>query len=304
MNVPRHKVAIIIPTHNRCDDVLRAIESLERDNYKSKQIYLVDDGCTDNTRDKVLKSYPHVIICQGNGNLWWSGAINLGITYAFKSDCSLVLWLNDDNCVDVNTIKTMVDAHQQSGKNSIIASRTLSLQTNNVEWSGEPPRWHPDFQHWYWNNTNDAIVPLQHPPGGRGVLFPMQCFIQIGLVDNRNFPHYWADHDFHYRAMKAGYKYYLACNAVVWNAQNAPLVSEQKRYTAVGLYKFIFSRRSPMNFITLRRLLKRHLEPDEFQSIWPPFMKSTLIWLITEWFRNCLRIFNNFKFVIKLYRHK
>jgi len=296
----KQKVAVIIPTHNRCESALRAIESLVQDNYRNKQIYLVNDGSSDNTREKVLQRYPQVIICQGNGNLWWSGAINLGLAYALKSDCNLVLWLNDDNCVDVNTINIMVDAHQQCGKNSVIASRTLSLQTKDVEWAGEPPRWHPDFQNWQMFDSNDEIHSLQHPPGGRGVLFPLQCFVQLGLVDAHNFPHYWADHDFHYRAMKAGYNYYLVDNAIVLNSQNVPLVSEQNRFSAIGLYKFIFSRRSPMNFVTLRRLLKRHLEPDQFQQVWPSFMKSTLIWLLTEWIRRYSTILNRVKLLKNL----
>lgn len=295
------KVAVIIPTYNRCNLALRAIQSLEGDNYWNKDIYLVIDGSTDNTREKVTEMYPQIKICQGDGNLWWSGAINLGLTYALKSDCHLVLWLNDDNCVEVDTISEMVQAHQLVGEQSIIAARTMSVQTRSDEWSGEPPRWHPDYASWKKLNCRQNLIQLEHPPGGRGVLFPIKCFTRLGFVDKQHFPHYWADHDFHYRAMKAGYKYYLAYTAIVWNSQNEPIVPEQTRYSAIGLFKFIFSRRSPMNFITLRRLLKRHLEPQEYKKIGPPFMKNTLIWLLFEWinthpkFLSLLRVLTRYR---------
>lgn len=296
------KVAVIIPTYNRCNHALRAIHSLECDNYWNKDIYLVIDGSTDNTKEKVTEKHPQIKICLGDGNLWWSGAINLGLTFALKSDCHLVLWLNDDNCVEIDTISRMVQAHQLVGEQSIIAARTMSVQTRSDEWSGEPPRWHPDYASWTKLDCRQNLIQLEHPPGGRGVLFPINCFTQLGLIDKQKFPHYWADHDFHYRAMKAGYKYHLACTAIVWNAQNEPIVPEQMRYSAIGLFKFLFSRRSPMNFITLRRLLKRHLEPQEYKKIGPTFMKNTLIWLLFEWINTHPKFFSILRGLTR-YRH-
>lgn len=48
-------VSIIIPTYNRADRVLNAIESAQRQNYPEKQIIVVDDGSTDDTRQRIEK---------------------------------------------------------------------------------------------------------------------------------------------------------------------------------------------------------------------------------------------------------
>lgn len=45
--------SIIIPTFNRADRVLEAIESVQRQTYPHKQIIVIDDGSEDNTRELV-----------------------------------------------------------------------------------------------------------------------------------------------------------------------------------------------------------------------------------------------------------
>ena len=294
------KIAVIIPTHNRWNLASRAIKSLEADSYSNKEILLVEDGCTDETRQQVAIHHPNVKVCHGDGNLWWSGAINLGLINALNSTYDLVLWLNDDNYVEKNTIECMVNAHKLFGINSVIAARTRSVHLEEDEWNGHPPRWHPDYNTWEMTSVERDYVPLVHPPGGRGVLFSIKCFQELGLIDQNCFPHYWADHDFHYRAMNAGYKYYLAADAVVWNTPNSPGVFEHDKYSMLWIIRFIFSRRSAMNLFTLRRLLIRHLPPKQYNSIWPQLWRNTILWLFMEWLNRYPFLFNAVKLISRI----
>jgi len=295
-NDTAYRVAVIVPTHNRWKLAALALDSLINDGYQNKQIYLIDDGSTDETKEHLPNLNPIVKVLVGDGNLWWSGAINLGIKEALKSECNLILWMNDDNKVESNTLENMVNAHISCGSNSIIAARTLSTYTRQDEWCGNPPRWHPDYDRWRGKCQDNQICPLEHPPGGRGVLFPIDCFRTVGFVDQRSFPHYWADHDFHYRAMNAGYKYFLAGNAVVWNTPNYIDQASEGGTTLRSVTRFIFSRRSPMNFPTLRRLLKRHLSSAEFKIIWQPLWKNTLLWQLTELVKSYPRVLKCVKY--------
>lgn len=52
-------VSVIIPTYNRADKLARAIESAIGQTFPHKQIIVVDDGSTDNTREIVAR-YPEV----------------------------------------------------------------------------------------------------------------------------------------------------------------------------------------------------------------------------------------------------
>ncbi len=51
--------SVIIPTYNRADKLVRAINSAINQTYPHKQIIVVDDGSTDNTRD-VVKKFPEI----------------------------------------------------------------------------------------------------------------------------------------------------------------------------------------------------------------------------------------------------
>jgi len=39
------------------------------------QVIIVDDGSSDRTAEEVAENYPEVTILEGDGNLWWTGAI-------------------------------------------------------------------------------------------------------------------------------------------------------------------------------------------------------------------------------------
>jgi len=70
-------VSIIIPCYNYGHFLAEAVESVQRQTYTAKEIIIIDDGSTDNTKD-VAACYPEVIyIYQENQGL--SAARNTGI---------------------------------------------------------------------------------------------------------------------------------------------------------------------------------------------------------------------------------
>ena len=273
------KLAVIIPTHNRWHEAIRSIECLLSDNYQSKIIILIDDGSTDGTSNECATLFPEVVLLQGDGNLWWSGAINVGIRKAMELRCDMVMWLNDDNRVESHTISEMVASYRRNGPDAIICSRTRSTETLLDEWAGEPPRWHKNYESFQRLDLSPPDILVEHPPGGRGVLIPIECFNKIGFVDQRRFPHYWADHDFHYRAMAAGYQYYLATSAAVWNVPNQRRADSADEFSMSWVIGFLFSRRSSMNLLTLHSLLIRHLSFSNYLQTYLPLSLSTITWL-------------------------
>ena len=49
--------------------------------YGEVDYLIVDDGSNDGTQQIVKETYPEVEILSGDGNLWWTGAMHLGVEY-------------------------------------------------------------------------------------------------------------------------------------------------------------------------------------------------------------------------------
>ncbi len=278
-------VFVVIPTYNRWHEARETLSCLFSSDYPNFKIVLVEDGCSDETAAACQAEFPAVVILHGDGNLWWSGSINKGVDYALAHDAEAVIWLNDDNRVEKETLSLMVESFQRQGDRSVTCARTKSTATGADEWIGNPPRWHRDFESWKAPDLSALDVPIEHPPGGRGVLIPIGCFREIGLVDQKTFPQFWGDHDFHYRAMEAGYRYHLATAARIWNVPNKQRAEARDLFSAKGARWFLFNRRSAMNMPTVRRLLKRHLPKREFRRTFYPMLWRHLVWLSYGWLR-------------------
>jgi GT2 family glycosyltransferase len=249
------RITVIIPTYNRWNEARLCIDSLRKGSYSDVQICLIEDGCTDGTAENCQKEFPEVEMIHGDGNLWWGGAINKGIQYAIENKADAVILLNDDNRVEKDTIRLLVDAYRAFDGKAVVCAHVRRIG-EEAGWYGQPPLWHPD--HRTWVPPEDQIYKIYHPPGGQGVMIPVKCLTDAGAMDVHSFPHYWADHDLHYRVMKRGYPYFVVREALVWDLPNA----EQNRGGLPGspgwIMWYLFSHSSAMNVVGVHRILFRH----------------------------------------------
>jgi GT2 family glycosyltransferase len=72
-------IFIVIPVHNRRDFTRECLLSLRKQTYKNFKVIIVDDGSMDGTGDMIEKDFPEVIPLKGDGELWWTGATNMGV---------------------------------------------------------------------------------------------------------------------------------------------------------------------------------------------------------------------------------
>lgn len=204
-------VYIIIPVHNRKAFTRQCLASLENQTYKDYKIIIVDDGSTDGTFEMINEEFPDVVVIKGDGNLWWTGAINLGIQYALKNGATYIMTLNDDTIAPDNFVEKMVSGSKQKPE-ALIGALNVDNDTKQPVYAGEIIKWRKCFSIMTLKmspkvNTQLFEVSLFH---GRGLLVPKAVLDAIGLYDERTFPHYFADLDFAHRAYSKGFPIY--CN--------------------------------------------------------------------------------------------
>ncbi|QXP56893.1 glycosyltransferase family 2 protein [Cellulophaga sp. HaHa_2_95] len=208
-------IYIVIPVFNRWHFTKACVEQLQGQTYKDFKIVVVDDGSTDDTSGKLAEEYPEVIVLKGDGSLWWTGGINLGIEYALQHRADFVLSLNNDTLPKTDYLEKLMEGTKVK-PGALIGSTGVNTETNQINFSGERVNWLTDtvkdLRSEIDKTKRGQLLKVTHFPG-RGLLIPVKVFDAIGPFDQKTFPHYMADYDFTFRAIKAGFEVYCSVDA-------------------------------------------------------------------------------------------
>ena len=238
--------------------------SLITDNRFLFSIVVVDDGSTDGSSEWLAEHYPSVDVLKGNGNLWWTGAVNKGAQYAIeqlKADY-VILW-NDDTLCDPPYFIELIRLLDQSSmyRNSVLASKIYWLDEPNTLFN---------YGCYYSSKTGrkkligvnekdssqfSSIIPIDWS-GGMGTIIPAKILTEVGYFDATYFPQYHGDLDFFMRAGKRGYCSYAVPTLKIYNDRDSTGVSKAKSFAE--LRKILLSNRSCHNIRHNFLLNQRH----------------------------------------------
>jgi len=226
-----NKLSILVPIHNRRDVTLHFLEQLHSLQWGGVglNVVIVDDGSTDGSAVAVRERFQDVTVLKGDGQLWWTGAINLGVRFLLEryTDAGdYVLIMNDDLELDpgffapllgianenAGALVSSITVHKSERRERILtagfrrAGRYDDVRTLHV---GEDP-------------DRDELEEIIHCDmlTGASLLVPLQVFREIGLFDERNFPHNWGDLEFTLRAALKGYSCLVATRSKVYTEFN------------------------------------------------------------------------------------
>lgn len=247
-----NKVYIVIPVHNRIEKTLLCLRSIYCQNYKDIHVVVVDDGSSDFTKDNLHCSYPQATVLAGSGNLFWTGAVKLGIEYVLNI-CNKEDWIllvNNDVQVKNDTISKLVSFSISFNRRVIVNAVSVdSSDQDTIIKSGTK------ILSWALNRTKhvyhgaslksllsyDAVeVDLLT---GRCLLHPVEVFNKIGNYNSDLLPHYGGDDEFTARSKLFGYKLYILPSAIVY------LEQEKTSNVKKNFFHALFGIKSNVNIV-------------------------------------------------------
>lgn len=249
-----HRVFALIPCHNNKREVLTILQCLSRQTWKDVHSVLVDDGSTDGTGESVARMFPHVKLLRGDGELWWTGANELGVNYILPltSAGDFILLLNNDVKVSEDYVEKLVEASLVNGR-ALVGSTLVDLHDETfIEGAIRldnrlnlfPNRDRKALEVTTFD-TNVDVLP------GRGTLVPIEVFQRVGNFNRKRLPHYGADYEFTTRAKRAGFPLVVSHVAKVFaDLSITGIESPSSGYISLKkCLELLFSKKSKTNLV-------------------------------------------------------
>jgi N-acetylglucosaminyl-diphospho-decaprenol L-rhamnosyltransferase len=210
----------VVPVHNRKALLERFLTCMRQQSSRNFTIVVVDDGSTDGTSTLVQEKFPEVHLLAGDGNLWWTGATNLGIRHALTQaqEDDAILIINDDIEVDSDYLESLLRAWL-AVPNALVGSVVVDVKNPEVIYEGG------HMVNWWTAkirtlNVNKLLSDFGKDHcidvsflTGRGTLIPVRVFRDIGLFDQQHFQQ-CGDSELPVRAKNRGYRLMVSYAAI------------------------------------------------------------------------------------------
>lgn len=252
----KSKLYIVIPVHNRKPFTFDCLVSLQQQTEKNFQVVVVDDGSNDGTSDMIETQFPEVILLKGDGNLWWSGATNLGIKYALANGATKIITLNNDTIAMPDFIEEM-NKWAKIKPMALLGALAVDAFSKEPVFGGEIINWksaiYKPLLPTLSIEERFGLHEVTHFPG-RGLLIPSKVFFEIGLFNEKKFPHYAADFDFTHKAKRSGFPVYCNYDAkLITFPEESGGNQLRKKKNLINYYNHLFGRKGTANLIVFTK---------------------------------------------------
>ncbi len=207
-------VSILLVTYNSQDYLKVCLDSLLKVTYPSKEIIVVDNNSTDQTR-AILASYgKNIIVVLSNQNLGYAGGNNLAFEHA-KGDYMFVI--NPDTKVKKDFLQPLVEVMQKDPQVAAAQPLVYLMKSpTKINLSGKETQ----FLGFDWIRDYLKLAPSKNDDlesfSGCGVLLRAKILKKIGFYDQLYFM-YYEDSDLSWRFRLFKYKIKFVPNSVIYH---------------------------------------------------------------------------------------
>lgn len=271
MSERKIKVELVTPVYNRRDITLQALRSLRRIDMTGLDVHIivVDDASPDGTGDVIRRHFPEVQVVEGDGNLHYAAGTNRGFSAALEREPDYIVAMNDDTIFHEQFLQRLV-ACAEANPHSIVGALLLLWNEPHKVFQ-VAPKWNLlrggwDLPHdkaaWDFPTETFEVEGLV----GNCLIYPAAAIKEVGLMDEKKFPHGWGDVQYTIKMKNAGWRLLIEPRALVWCEPN----TYPKPLHSVGVGKALknlfVNQRHPLN---LNRQFTARWEsaPSKLQAI-------------------------------------
>ncbi len=216
------KTAIILVTYGQWEKTRNCLNDLFKAPKELFEIFVVDNGSTDETPQKIGEEFPEAKLCLPGKNLGFGAANNLGIACAEKSGIPFdsIFILNNDTRISAGTLEGL------QKDLSKFPGHIISPQLRNADGSIQKS-WFSEIPHrqFFLNAFRSKESAARYVHGktfpvsdtsfmeaqwtnAAAWLMSMETWKSVGPFDERFFM-YYEDVDWAYRARKRGIRFFI-----------------------------------------------------------------------------------------------
>ncbi|MGI9421513.1 MAG: class I SAM-dependent methyltransferase, partial [Geminicoccaceae bacterium] len=205
---------VIIPVHNRVSITHHCLKLLMQQSIVDRlSITVVDDGSTDGMRKMLAEDYPDVRVIQGDGELFWTGAVAKAIDELRPEFApgDFFLLVNNDAYLCPETVETLMATSEEHRRAGVAPVAISDGQAYPTGWSPNASTILNHFERQFDAMTEGGNVIEVKALFGRCSLFPVEILdrLNLGNYDAETFRHYYGDTDFCLRAGAVGLRFLI-----------------------------------------------------------------------------------------------
>lgn len=203
------RVAVVILTWNRVDDVVTCLESFSELDYDNYEVLLVDNASEDATVPTVRERFPWAHLIVNSENLGYVGGNNIGMKHALERGADYVFLLNSDTKITRNVLRELVAVMEADRRIGIAGAKNLLFSDPSYTWGKYGVlNWGPMLVRTHGRFEPDRPEPSPQDVDwviGNGCLMSREALERVGLFDEEFFQ-VNEDVDWCLRARSLGYR--------------------------------------------------------------------------------------------------
>jgi GT2 family glycosyltransferase len=139
MLIDNFKIAVVIVTFNRCDELVKTICAIQNQGILENDIIVINNNSTDTTKNILDSNYKNIQSLHLNENIASAGGFSKGMQTAYEKGYDWVWLFNDDSRPVEGSLKSILE-HLNSDKIQIGLLKIANKDENNkavlLYWNG------------------------------------------------------------------------------------------------------------------------------------------------------------------------